>query len=97
MPVALRATSPGGTVVVAGIHLSTIPQLDYDELLFRERDLRSVTANTRADGEAFLAVALRLHLQPEVTAYPFDRLPDALQDLRSGSASGSLVLQGAAG
>jgi propanol-preferring alcohol dehydrogenase len=93
VPLALRSTAPGGTVVVAGIHLSTIPELDYDALLFRERDLRSVTANTRADGDAFLSVAHRLRLEPTVTRYRFEQLPDALDDLRSGRAGGSLVLE----
>ena len=92
VPAALEATTAGGTVVVAGIHLSPVPSLDYDRLLFRERDLRSVTANTRADGDAFLRLAGHLDLAPDVTTYPFERLDEALDDLRSGRASGSLVL-----
>ncbi|HXR44729.1 MAG TPA: zinc-dependent alcohol dehydrogenase family protein [Pseudolysinimonas sp.] len=93
VPAALLATAPGGTVVLAGIHMSAIPSLDYDTTLFRERDLRSVTANTRADGEEFLRLAARLGLAAEVTEYDFDQLPRALDDLRSGRASGSLVLR----
>lgn len=92
VPVALDATVPGGTVVLAGIHMSEIPALDYDRLLFRERDLRSVTANTRADGEQLLRVATRLGIRPSTTAYRFEDAPRALDDLRSGRASGSLVL-----
>ena len=55
MPPALAALDRGGTLAVAGIHLSDIPTLDYERHLFQERRLRSVTANTRADGEEFLA------------------------------------------
>ena len=92
VPVALRATERGGTVVLAGIHVSAIPALDYDSTLFHERDLRSVTSNTRADGHNFLRIARNLRIAPEVTRYPFDRIDLALDDLRSGSASGSLVI-----
>jgi propanol-preferring alcohol dehydrogenase len=93
VPAALRATSPGGTVVIAGIHLSDIPALSYEEHLFHERDLRSVTANTRADGMEFLRLAGSLALLPSVTRYGFDQIDGALDDLRSGRASGSLVIE----
>lgn len=93
VPLALRATTAGGTVVVAGIHLSNIPSLEYESTLFHERDLRSVTANTRGDGMAFLRLAHTMRLRPQTTVYPFGRAAEALDDLRSGSASGSLVLE----
>jgi propanol-preferring alcohol dehydrogenase len=93
VPVALRATVSGGTVVLAGIEMSDLPPLDYAESLFRERDLRTVTANTREDGERFLALARNLRLRPTVTPVPFDGLADAIDDLRRGRASGSLVLR----
>ncbi len=92
VPVALAATRPGGTVVVAGIHLSDIPALGYEEHLFHERDLRSVTCNTRADGREFLRLAQNLGLHPTVTTYGFDQVDQALDDLRAGRASGSLVV-----
>jgi propanol-preferring alcohol dehydrogenase len=92
VPQALAATTAGGTVVLAGIHMSDIPALDYDSTLFHERDLRSVTANTRADGEAFLRLAHQLPLRPRVTTYAFDDVVTALDDLRAGRASGSLVI-----
>ena len=60
VPVALRALDRGGTLAVAGIHLTDIPGLDYADELFREKQLRSVTANTRADGEEFLRLAAAL-------------------------------------
>jgi alcohol dehydrogenase, propanol-preferring len=92
VPHALRATKRGGTVVLAGIHMSQIPSLDYDSTLFGEKDLRSVTANTRADGEAFLRLAHNLDIQPNITTYGFDDLNRALDALRAGEASGSLVI-----
>jgi propanol-preferring alcohol dehydrogenase len=90
---ALDATAPGGTVVSAGIHMSPIGGLDYDRSLFGERDLRSVTANTRADGAEFLAVARNLGLAPSITEYGLDEVDRALDDLREGRASGSLVVR----
>ncbi|WP_426625236.1 zinc-binding alcohol dehydrogenase family protein [Leifsonia sp. McL0607] len=93
VPVALQATASGGTVVLAGIAMSDLPPLSYTDSLFRERDLRTVTANTREDGVRFLALARNLRLRPTVTAVPFDGLAGALDDLRRGRASGSLVLR----
>ncbi|WP_253259724.1 hypothetical protein [Subtercola boreus] len=89
---ALAATTRGGTVVIAGIHLSEIPTLNYENSLFYERDLRTVTANTRADGMAFLRIARNLALSPHITTYPFGAVDVALDDLRRGRASGSLVI-----
>jgi propanol-preferring alcohol dehydrogenase len=93
VPAALAATAAGGTVVLAGIHMTDVPQMTYADHLFRERDLRSVTANTRADGEAFLRVANRLGLRSAVTRYRFDRTAQAVDDLRAGRAAGSLVIE----
>lgn len=92
VPVALQATDRGGTVVLAGIHMSDVPAIDYQRDLFLERDLRTVTANTRADGAAFLRLARTLRLAPSVTRYPVSRTGDAVRDLRAGAASGSLVI-----
>jgi propanol-preferring alcohol dehydrogenase len=92
VPLALASTVRGGTVVLAGIHMSDIPAMTYDEHLFRERDLRTVTANTRADGDAFLRLARSLAIAPQVTRFPFERADEAVDALRSGAASGSLVL-----
>ena len=90
---ALDATAAGGTVVSAGIHMSPVTGLDYDRSLFRERDLRSVTANTRADAAEFLALARNLRLAPSVTEYGPADVDRALDDLRAGRVSGSLVVR----
>ena len=92
VPRALEATARGGTVVLAGIHMSDIPALDYTRHLFYERDLRTVTAKTHSDGSALLRLAHALRMAPTVTRYPFDQTGTALEDLRSGHASGSLVV-----
>ncbi|WP_307841802.1 zinc-dependent alcohol dehydrogenase family protein [Salinibacterium sp. SWN167] len=92
VPVALAATKRGGTVVLAGIHMTDIPAMNYQAALFNERDLRTVTANTRADGAAFLTLAHNLAIRPTVTTYPFENVDTAISDLRSGHASGSIVI-----
>lgn len=92
VPVALRALAPGGTLAVAGIHLSDIPPLRYDEHLFRERTLRSVTANTRRDGDELLMLAASMVLRVHTTAYPFERADQALEDLAEDRVSGAAVL-----
>ena len=72
VPGALAALDRGGTLAIAGIHLSDVPALNYQNHLFYERQLRSVTANTRTDGEEFFSLAERIPLSPTVTVYPFD-------------------------
>ena len=66
VPRALECLEKGGTLAVAGIYLSAIPALDYTNHLFFERDLRSVTSNTRQDGEDLLVEAVRVPIRPEV-------------------------------
>ena len=93
VPVALAALDQGGTLAVAGIHLTDVPALDYHRHLFRERTLTSVTANTRRDGEELLALAAALDLRPHTTVYPFAEADRALEDLASGRLVGAAVLQ----
>jgi propanol-preferring alcohol dehydrogenase len=92
VPVALAALAPGGTLAVAGIHLSDIPALDYQRHLFRERTLTSVTSNTRADGEALLRLAPRLGVRATVTGYPLSAADRALADLAADRVRGAAVL-----
>jgi alcohol dehydrogenase, propanol-preferring len=92
VPTALAALDKGGTLAIAGIHLTDIPSLRYEQHLFQERQLRSVTANTRADGEEFLALAARLHIQVMTHRYPLDRADAALADLAHDRLTGSAVL-----
>lgn len=92
VPVALEALAPGGTLSVAGVHLTDVPVLDYQRHLFREKTVRSVTANTRADGRALLAAARAHRFAVEVQRYEFDAADQALADLRAGRVNGAAVL-----
>ncbi|MGX1974844.1 zinc-dependent alcohol dehydrogenase family protein [Streptomyces kronopolitis] len=92
VPVALEALDRAGTLAVAGIHLTDIPPLNYQRHLFLERDLCSVTANTRQDGREFLAAAARIGIRVTVSRYPLSRAPQALADLAADRVSGAAVL-----
>ena len=91
VPIALRAVRKGGVVVCAGIHMSDIPAFAYS-LLWEERVLRSVANLTRADGEAFLALAAQHPIQMHTTPFALSAANDALDALRAGAFDGAAVL-----
>ena len=92
IPVALEALDRGGTLAVAGIYVDEVPPLNYDRDLFQERRLRSVTANTRVDGEEFLAIAARIGVKATTRPYPLAEADKALIDLSQGHLTGAAVL-----
>ena len=92
VPVALQALDRGGTLAIAGIHLSEIPPLDYAAHLFQERTLRSVTANTRQDGVEFLDLAARVSVRVTTTPYRLAQADQALRDLAHDRVNGAAVL-----
>ncbi|MGH9291425.1 MAG: zinc-dependent alcohol dehydrogenase family protein [Acidimicrobiales bacterium] len=92
VPRCLEALDRGGTLVVAGVHLSDIPPLSYAAHLFGEKDVRSVAANTRQDGVELLDAAVRIGLRPTTAPYPMLRANDALRDLANGEIRGAAVL-----
>jgi propanol-preferring alcohol dehydrogenase len=92
VPVALRNLARGGTLALAGIYMTPIPRLEYEADLFYERGLRSVTANTRADGAEFLAEAARQPIRVTTTEFPLEVANQALELLKQGAIPGSGVL-----
>lgn len=92
VPPALRALERGGTLALAGIHMSPIPSLDYDRELFGERILRSVTANTRQDGIDLLREAAAIPIKPHTVRFPLASANEALQALKAGAFQGAAVL-----
>ena len=79
-------------MALAGIHMSDVPQMDYESCLFHEKNLRSVAANTRADGEALLREAASIPIRPEVTPFPLDQANEALIRLKQARIDGTAVL-----
>jgi propanol-preferring alcohol dehydrogenase len=92
VPVAMRALDRGGVLAVAGIHLSDVPPLVYERELFYEKQIRSVTANTRADGAEFLRLAANLGLRPQVVRRAFEEASATLADLAGDAYEGAAVL-----
>jgi alcohol dehydrogenase, propanol-preferring len=93
VPPGLAALDRGGTLAVAGIYLTDIPPLNYDQHLFQERNLRSVTSNTRGDAQEFLTLAARLRIKVTTVPYPFGRADQALADLAADRFNGAAVLR----
>ncbi len=89
---ALAGLDRGGVLAIAGIHLSDIPELNYQQHLFEERTLCSVTANTRGDGGEFLQAAARIPVQVSAVPYGFDEANRALKDLAHDRVNGAAVL-----
>jgi propanol-preferring alcohol dehydrogenase len=89
---ALEALDRGGTLAIAGIYLSDIPALNYARHLFQERQVRSVTSNTRTDAREFLAFAGQHHIDVTSPEYPLGRADQALSDLSEGRIAGAAVL-----
>jgi propanol-preferring alcohol dehydrogenase len=93
VPPALEALDRGGTLAVAGIHLSPVPELDYQRHLFQERGVLSVTANTRRDGEALLRLAREIPIRTHTIGYPLEQANQALADLKHDRIRGAAVLE----
>jgi alcohol dehydrogenase, propanol-preferring len=89
---ALEALDRGGTLAIAGIYLTDIPELNYERHLFEERTLCSVTANTRKDGEEFLDLAARIRISVSSVSYDLDDADHALSDLAGDRVNGAAVL-----
>ena len=92
VPAALRNVRKGGTVALAGIHMSAIPAMDYEPCLFHEKTLRSVEANTRIDGAELLAEAAAIPIRPRVTTFALQEANEALIRLADDRIDGSGVL-----
>jgi len=92
VPPAMQALRRGGILAIAGIYLSPVPPLDYERDLFYEREIRSVTANTRADGEEFLRIAGEIPIKTSTVAMRLDDANRALTMLKHDELRGAAVL-----
>jgi alcohol dehydrogenase, propanol-preferring len=92
VPPALRALKKGGTLSLAGIHMSDVPAMAYEDHLFHEKTVRSVTANTRKDGEELLREAAGIPIRPRVTLFPLEEANQALRMLKRDELQGTGVL-----
>jgi propanol-preferring alcohol dehydrogenase len=92
IPPALEALDRGGTLVLAGIHMTPVPALDYERHLYYEKKVVTVTANTRQDGEDLLDLAATIPIRTKTTTYRLEEANRALLDLKEGRISGAAVL-----
>jgi propanol-preferring alcohol dehydrogenase len=92
VPRALAALDRGGTLALAGIYMTPIPTMDYTESLFYERNLRSVTANTRQDGRELLELAKAVPLHTHTEEFPLGMANEALGKLKYDQINGAAVL-----
>jgi propanol-preferring alcohol dehydrogenase len=92
VPPALVALDRGGICSIAGIHLSDVPVLNYNRHLYQERELRSVTSNTRADARALFTEARAAGLRLQTTAYSLQDANRALADMKHSRVDGTPVL-----
>jgi len=92
VPQALRVLRKGGTLALAGIYMSSIPELNYS-LLYGERTVRSVANSTRADAEGLLQVAPQIPIRTEVESYPLEQANQALERLKQSAVRGAAVLE----
>jgi alcohol dehydrogenase, propanol-preferring len=89
---ALESLDRGGTLAIAGIHLSDVPELDYQRHLFFEKQIRSVTSNTREDAAHFFEFVRHHHVRVTTSAYPLAQADRALADLANDRIVGAAVL-----
>jgi propanol-preferring alcohol dehydrogenase len=90
---ALSALDKGGTVALAGIYMTDIPSLNYERVLFHEKQLCSVTANTRRDGEELLRLAAEIPIVTHVETFPLEQANEALIKLKNDGIQGAGVLR----
>ena len=90
---ALKALDKGGTLALAGIYMTPIPQMDYTDHLYFERTVRSVTASTRKDGDQLLRIAAEIPIHTKTTSFPLQEANKALQLLKQGKINGAVVLK----
>jgi propanol-preferring alcohol dehydrogenase len=89
---ALHHLQKGGTIALAGIYMSPIPELDYS-FIYHERTVRSVANSTRQDVHELLRLAAEIPIRTEVEIFPLAEANRALQHLKAGKINGAGVLE----
>jgi len=89
---ALNVLEKGGTLALAGIYMTPIPQIDY-AALYHERTIRSVANSTRRDGEELLKLAAEIPIHTETQVFPLEEANQALKALKHGEINGAGVLE----
>jgi propanol-preferring alcohol dehydrogenase len=93
VPEALRVLDKGGTLALAGIYMTPIPEFDYNTLLYHERTVRSVANATRQDAEELLQIAAQIPIHTEIEVLPLSDANTALQKVKTSQINGAAVLE----
>ncbi len=93
VPLALEGLEKGGTLALAGIYMSPVPELEYSRHLYHEKVLRSVANSTRKDAQELLQLAAEIPLRTQVQVYPLEQANEALSLLKEGKIQGAGVLE----
>ena len=94
MPQALRVLEKGGRLVMAVIRKrNPVPPLDYAQLLWDEKEIKSVANITRADVWDFLPLAAEIPIIPEIQEFKLEEANEALILLKQGKIQGAAVLK----
>jgi propanol-preferring alcohol dehydrogenase len=94
VPQALRLLEKGGRLVLAVIRKrNMIPPLDYAQLLWDEKEIKSVANITRKDAQEFLPLAAEIPIIPEVQEFKLEEANQALILLKQGKIQGAGVLR----
>jgi propanol-preferring alcohol dehydrogenase len=91
VPQALRVLNPGGTIAMAGIYMTPIPEMPYD-LLYFERTLRSVANSTRQDAIELLKLAEEIPIHTTGTTFPLEEANEVLQAMKESRSTGDAIL-----
>lgn len=91
VPQALRVLNPGGTIAMAGIYMTPIPEMSYD-LLYFERTLRSVANSTRQDAIELLKLAGEIPIRTTVATFPLEEANEVLQAMKESKINGDAIL-----
>lgn len=93
VPSCMEALDRGGVLSIAGIYLTDVPSLNYERHLFEEREIRSVTANTRFDGEEFMRIAGEIPIHTHTQFFGLEQATEALIELKHDRIRGAAVLR----
>lgn len=89
----LKSLEKGGTLALAGIYMTPIPEMDYREYIYYERTLCSVANATRQDGEELLKIAAEIPIQTTTRSFKLEDANNALKLLKESKIDGAAVLQ----
>lgn len=91
VPVALEHLDKGGTVALAGIYMTPIPELNYEKHLYYEKTLMSAANSTRRDGEELLRLAAEIPIKTTIETFAIEEANRVLRMMKEGRLEAGAV------